>query len=59
MSYPEADLPAGTPVTPENDAGVPLTGDKPAGYDVAQKMNGEAFDDHEIGSCWTPVGEDF
>jgi hypothetical protein len=55
--YPEDQPDA--PVDHGQGGDAPTSGNKPAGYDVALKMNGEAFDGHEIGSGWTPVGDDF
>ena len=57
MSHGEPNVDA--PVDHGQAGGVPTSGTKPAGYAEAEKMNGEAFDGHEIGPGWTPVGEDF
>jgi hypothetical protein len=38
---------------------VPLSGQNPAGYDDVQNMDGEAWDVHEVGPNWDPVGDDF
>jgi hypothetical protein len=48
----------GIPVWKGGSEEAPTSG-RVIGYDQAKQMQGEAFDQHEIGSGWTPVGDDF
>ena len=55
MSYGEPQVDA--PVDHGKGGDAPGSGNKPAGYDEASRLNGAAWTDHEIGSCWTPLEE--
>lgn len=53
MSYGEPQVDA--PVDHGQSGDAPGSGNKPAGYDEAQRLNGIGFTDHEIGPGWSPL----